>query len=131
MRYAPAGTTVRVTARRDAQGSRREVAVLDDGPGFPAAFLPGATEAFSRPDSARDRAHGGAGLGLAIVAALVEAHGGELTLANSAPYGAAARLRFPDATEPRTAPRALPAPTAGQDVTVTEAGRPRARNGVD
>ena len=51
-----------------------ELRVADEGPGFPRAFLPHAFEPFSRPDAARSGAS--AGLGLAIVAAVAEAHGG-------------------------------------------------------
>jgi two-component system OmpR family sensor kinase len=48
--------------------------VRDDGPGFPDGFREGAFERFARADGARGR--GGAGLGLAIVRTIAEAHGG-------------------------------------------------------
>lgn len=51
-----------------------EVRVVDDGPGFPPAFLGAAFERFTRADEARSR--GGSGLGLAIVRAILMAHGG-------------------------------------------------------
>jgi signal transduction histidine kinase len=73
-----------------------EVLVADDGPGFPAAMLPTAFDRFARGDAVRRRAGGGAGLGLAIVAALVRAHGGTADLGNGPPLGGAtARVRLP------------------------------------
>jgi two-component system OmpR family sensor kinase len=57
-----------------------ELRVADEGTGFPADFLPHAFERFSRPDGARSG--GTAGLGLAIVAAVAEAHGGSASAAN-------------------------------------------------
>ena len=53
-----------------------ELHVTDEGPGIPPEFLARAFERFSRHDQARAR--GGAGLGLAIVQAIAEAHGGSV-----------------------------------------------------
>jgi signal transduction histidine kinase len=55
------------------RGEAIELHVSDQGPGFPPDFLPHAFERFRRDDA---RAEGGAGLGLAIVGAIAEAHGG-------------------------------------------------------
>jgi two-component system OmpR family sensor kinase len=67
--------------------------VLDRGPGFPPDFLPRAFERFSRADEARTG--GGAGLGLAIVAAIARAHGGEAHAANRPSGGADVWLSLP------------------------------------
>ncbi len=74
LRYTPAGGRVLVTARR-----RRTdvlVAVTNPGEGIPPSDLPHVFERFYRVDKSRDRARGGAGIGLSIVKQLVEAHGG-------------------------------------------------------
>lgn len=55
--------------------------VSDDGPGFPADFVPHAFERFSRADEGRTS--GGAGLGLAIVDGVARAHGGFASAAGS------------------------------------------------
>jgi signal transduction histidine kinase len=54
------------------------VTVTDTGEGIAAEHLPHIFERFYRADTARDRAHGGSGIGLAISKALVEAHGGTI-----------------------------------------------------
>jgi signal transduction histidine kinase len=54
--------------------------VADTGDGVPAEHLQHVFERFYRVDTARDRTHGGSGIGLAIAKALVEAHGGKLTV---------------------------------------------------
>lgn len=72
-KYTPAGTTVTVAVRPDG------FEVRDDGPGLPPDLLPVAFERFSRGDASRHR-EGGIGLGLALVRAIVEAHGGTVTL---------------------------------------------------
>jgi two-component system OmpR family sensor kinase len=72
-KHTPPGTTVTVTASTDG------FVVHDDGPGFPPGLLDHAFERFVRADEARTST-GGAGLGLALVDAIVNAHGGRVTL---------------------------------------------------
>jgi signal transduction histidine kinase len=66
--------------------------VDDDGPGLPPDMLERVFDRFSRLDKARSRAHGGAGLGLAIVRHVAEAHGGRAWAENRPPPVGGARL---------------------------------------
>ena len=68
------------------------ITIEDDGPGIPADRLDEALKPFQRLDPARNRATGGAGLGLAIAAAVAQAHGGRLELENRVEGGLRARL---------------------------------------
>jgi two-component system OmpR family sensor kinase len=52
------------------------VVVHDDGPGLPEGLDSSAFERFTRGDTSRTRASGGAGLGLSLVSAIAQAHGG-------------------------------------------------------
>ena len=70
-----------------------ELHVLDDGPGFPEAFLSRAFDRFSRADEARTG--GGTGLGLSIVALIARAHGGDSGAANRAEGGADVWITLP------------------------------------
>jgi two-component system OmpR family sensor kinase len=71
--HTPAGTTVTVRVHG---GPPVRVEVHDDGPGLPEDIVSAAFERFTRGDSSRTRASGGAGLGLSLVSAITEAHGG-------------------------------------------------------
>ena len=57
-------------------GSQAQIQVIDDGEGIDTEFLPHIFDRFRQAESAKNRAHGGLGLGLAIVRELVQAHGG-------------------------------------------------------
>ncbi|MEQ1542300.1 MAG: ATP-binding protein [Novosphingobium sp.] len=58
------------------------ITIADDGPGIPEADIARMQEPFTRGDSSRNSATGGAGLGLALARAIAEQHGGQLALAN-------------------------------------------------
>jgi len=75
-RYTPAGRTVTITA--GAEPDSVLVSISNGGAEIPAADLPHVFERFYRVDKSRDRARGGAGIGLAIVKQLVEQAGGRV-----------------------------------------------------
>ena len=72
--HTPAGTTVTVTA--STRDQEVVIAVHDDGPGLPPELVDEVFDRFTRGDSSRTRASGGAGLGLSLVSAIAQAHGG-------------------------------------------------------
>jgi heavy metal sensor kinase len=84
-----------VTVGLSGAGDAVTISVADSGPGFPTGFLVSAFEPFSRADPARGRADGGAGLGLAIVRAVAQAHGGDVEARNDPAGGAIVALRLP------------------------------------
>jgi two-component system, OmpR family, sensor kinase len=77
--HAP-GAPVRVAVR--SEGSEAVLEVADDGPGIDPEVASRIFERFTRGDPSRSRGTGGAGLGMSIVAAIVEAHGGSVTAAS-------------------------------------------------
>ena len=84
--------TIELRARSDGRSLVLEVA--DSGRGIPVDAVERIFDRFARVDDARNRAVGGAGLGLAIVSAIVRAHGGSCS-AHSLPRGALFALRLP------------------------------------
>lgn len=75
IRHSPVDGEVTIEASDDPVPT---ISVHDEGSGFEDDFVDRAFEQFVRADAARDRAHGGAGLGLAVVRGLAEAQGGRV-----------------------------------------------------
>jgi signal transduction histidine kinase len=95
IRFTPVGGTVTISfGRTDSQVS---CAIVDTGPGIPAQDIPQVFERFYRGDRSRTRPEGesGAGLGLAIVRAIVEAHGGQAWAENAPGRGTAVTFTLP------------------------------------
>ena len=94
---SPPGTPVRVGVGAEVSAGRywAVLEVADSGPGLSAEEGARVFERFYRTDASRARRTGGTGLGLSIVAALVAAHGGEVTVDSSPGQGATFRVRLP------------------------------------
>jgi two-component system, OmpR family, sensor kinase len=108
IQHTPAGSPVTVSVNSTAvtgtavtgtavtgTGRIGEIIVADRGPGMTAEQAAHVFERFYRTDDARARARGGTGLGLSIAAALVAAHGGDITVDTQPGQGAAFRVRLP------------------------------------
>jgi two-component system, OmpR family, sensor kinase len=91
--HTPAGTAIEVSATRDGDELRLEV--RDHGPGLPTDDPQEIFERFWRSEGGRERGRGGAGLGLAIVAGIVDAHGGRVEARNAAGGGASFVVHLP------------------------------------
>jgi two-component system OmpR family sensor kinase len=114
MQHTPPGTRVDVTVQTDHTSRPATVllTVADAGPGIAPADQRRIFERFYRTDPARDNASGGTGLGLAIVQAIVQAHGGAITV-DSAP---GAGTRFNVTLSAALPGAARPGQTNGQPV---------------
>jgi signal transduction histidine kinase len=96
LRHTPAGGTITLTAERDA--ARVRVQVRDTGEGVSPDDLPHIFNYFYRGEQSRSRdgfAQGGAGLGLATVKNIVEAHGGEIWAKSGVGEGATFTFTLP------------------------------------
>ncbi len=91
--HTPKGTSVTVSLRQEADQVILDV--VDDGPGLPDDDSEKLFERFYRIDSSRSRETGGAGLGLAIVAAIVAAHKGTIEAKNQDGHGARVTITLP------------------------------------
>ncbi|MET8799425.1 ATP-binding protein [Nocardia sp. NPDC004568] len=95
LRHTPAGGRVTVSSRLAGPG-RVEIAVTDTGDGIAPDHLDHLFDRFYRADTARDRRHGGSGIGLTITRALVEAHHGHLRAESRGPgHGARFTVELP------------------------------------
>ena len=93
--HTPPGSTVTTSLRLT--GGAAEISVADNGPGVPPELRAEVFERFARGDSSRSRAHGSTGLGLSIVAAVVEAHHGTVSL-DTRPGRTVFTVRLPNPT---------------------------------
>lgn len=92
-KYSPPGAPIRVEgALRD---NRVVVAIVDRGIGIPDEHLPYVFDRFYRIENTSTASVGGAGLGLFIVAALMRAHGGQVTIESTLGSGSVVKLAFP------------------------------------
>jgi signal transduction histidine kinase len=96
----------RVEVATRVEHGRAIITVHDDGPGIPAEHREDVFQRFVRLDQARSADEGGAGLGLAIVAEVVAAHGGEVAILTSPLGGAAVRIQLPGGQRPSGDPDA-------------------------
>jgi two-component system OmpR family sensor kinase len=114
VKHTGPGDEIRLGARR--QGDVVAIVVADSGTGIPADRLEGIFARFARLDEARSRDLGGIGLGLAIVNAIVKAHGGTVTVQSTLGGGSSFQLLLPLASthDPATAPDDHQAPAAGR-----------------
>lgn len=93
LRYTPAGGEIRLTAAP--AGDQIEIRVTDTGLGIPAGDLPYIFDRFWRGDRARTHHNGGAGLGLAIVRQLVQAHAGTINVSSQPGQGTSFIINLP------------------------------------
>jgi two-component system OmpR family sensor kinase len=91
--HTPSGTPIEVTV--DAGEHAVRLQVRDHGPGLPTDHPDALFERFWRAEHGRERGRAGAGLGLAIVAAIVSAHGGTVSAANAPAGGALFTVELP------------------------------------
>lgn len=82
--HTPAGTHVWVKLLQE--DGRYRIVVADNGPGISPQLRGKLFERFTRADASRNRQGGSTGLGLAICAAIAQAHGGSVQLADPAKY---------------------------------------------
>ena len=83
LRHTPDGGRLSLAAEATPEGTR--ITVRDTGPGIPPEHLPHIFERFYKADAARSATRmSGSGLGLSIVQAIVERHGGTVTASNAA-----------------------------------------------
>jgi two-component system, OmpR family, sensor kinase len=93
VKHTGPGDEIRLGARR--QGDQVAIVVADSGTGMPADQLEGIFERFARLDAARTRELGGVGLGLAIVQAITQAHGGTVAVQSTPGGGSIFQLLLP------------------------------------
>jgi signal transduction histidine kinase len=111
VKHTATGDAVTLSSR--AEGGELVIEVADEGDGIPPEAIDRIFERFARADSSRSRDQGGAGLGLAIVEAIMRAHGGRCeAAANGEGEGAIFTMRLPGLRSHTSDARQAPAPSA-------------------
>jgi two-component system OmpR family sensor kinase len=116
VKYTNPGDAIELAAHADGAGGV-VIEVADSGLGVPAEALPRIFDRWARADGARTRERGGAGLGLAIVAAVARGHGGRCSV-KPLPRGTVFRLHLPV----RVAAERPPSPTPASEGVTAGAG---------
>jgi heavy metal sensor kinase len=98
IKYTPAQGSVSVSVSARDRAAR--VIVDDTGIGIPEEHLPRVFDRFYRVDKSRNRADGGAGLGLSIVHSIVSAHGGTVAISRRPESGTRCTVEIPQAINP-------------------------------
>jgi K+-sensing histidine kinase KdpD len=93
VRHTPESAPVSISL--STVGKRAELIIEDGGPGLPENAYGSEIKAMNRFDPSRSRESGGSGLGLSIIAAIVQEHLGELELYKSKLGGLALKIRIP------------------------------------
>ncbi len=114
LRYTPTGGSITLSARRAPQGTA--LSVRDTGQGIRPDALPHVFDRFYRADRSRAQSQGESGLGLPIARALVEAHGGTISVASQMGQETVFTILLPDASR---APFGRPAPNAAPNSDLT------------
>ena len=124
--HTPPDAAAVVRVRAD--GANAVLEVEDAGPGLDSERAAHVFERFYRGDPSRSRDHGGAGLGLAIVAAIVQAHGGSVGLESMPGVGTTFRVTLPGREAPalpeavrfQPAQRSLSRPSAMRKIAIAD-----------
>lgn len=95
LRYTPAEGEVRVWAAADLSGTWLQISVQDTGHGISPKDLPHIFDRFYRGDLSRARATGNTGLGLSIARAIVQSHGGSISVQSTPGQGACFTILLP------------------------------------
>ena len=100
VKFTDPGGRITIDLRRD-QGAFAVLRISDTGCGIPESHLPSITKPFVQVAGAFTRDHEGTGLGLSLVHALVEMHGGDLSIESAVGKGTTVTVRFPVLAETR------------------------------
>lgn len=112
LRFTPDGSPIEIGVGVDQARGMALLSVIDHGEGIPPQIRGKIFQRFWRADTSRQRATGGSGLGLAIVAAIVEAHRGDVEVVETPGGGATFRVALPLLSSRPTAPDAAAPTTA-------------------